>query len=117
MAGPWVIAADVATDATWSVDAAAVDSWNVATETSSEVWVAAAELDLRAEGNSWTLRPGSMNPSAAPNRSILNAGNWAAEEFNCYPENADIVPEQTQADNDGEGNSSDGWVRLSQETD
>lgn len=71
--------------------------WSISEGASTEEWDITLEVD---DPNEWSIKPLAMNPNADANNSILNASNWAAEEFNVLPEFANIMPEATQADKD-----------------
>lgn len=81
--------------------------WVIQPEVTAEEW---EDQTIGDDGNDWTIKASIMNPNASANKSILHSENWVAEEYNVFPENDEIFPEESQADQSE-------WTILSQETD
>ena len=74
-------------------------SWTIETQSSeASDWTVdnMDSLNSSAEQEAWILTPASAN--ATGRSQAIGWGNWGPDEFNFFPEDVDIIPEQVQAD-------------------
>jgi len=64
-------------------------------------WTKSSPLNAGTEDKAWTSAPAALDRNVTDNKfSHIGFAGWAAEEFMFLPEDVDVNPEDTQADND-----------------